>query len=114
MQVGVHGRFMDHSTAVREAAIELVGKFILIRPELTAQYFSMLSERILVSLCFNRLWSWGYVIFLSTEVNQFIFLQYWIAQLTENIMLMMTMMKTKNENCSELKCELEYSYAKKS
>ena len=49
MQVGVHGRFLDHSTAVREAAIELVGKFILIRPELTAQYYSMLSERILVS-----------------------------------------------------------------
>jgi len=49
MQVGVHGRFLDQSTAVREAAIELVGKFILIRPELTAQYYSMLSERILVS-----------------------------------------------------------------
>jgi len=49
MQVGVHGRFLDQSTAVREAAIELVGKFTLIRPELTAQYYSMLSERILVS-----------------------------------------------------------------
>ena len=49
MQVGVHGRFLDQSTAVREAAIELVGKFILIRPELTAQYYGMLSERILVS-----------------------------------------------------------------
>lgn len=48
MQNGVHGRFLDHSTSVREAAIELVGKFILIRPELTAQYYDMLSERILV------------------------------------------------------------------
>jgi len=50
MQVGVHGRFLDQSTAVREAAIELVGKFILIQPELTTQYYNMLSERILVSL----------------------------------------------------------------
>jgi len=49
MQGGVHGRFMDQSTSVREAAIELVGKFILVRPELTAQYYDMLSERILVS-----------------------------------------------------------------
>lgn len=49
MQRGVHGRFLDHSTSVREAAVELVGKFILIRPELTEQYYEMLSERILVS-----------------------------------------------------------------
>ena len=48
MQKGVHGRFMDHSTSVREAAVELVGKFILIRPELTSQYYEMLSARILV------------------------------------------------------------------
>lgn len=50
MQLAVHTRFIDSSTSVREAAIELVGKFILIRPELTAQYYDMLSERILVSL----------------------------------------------------------------
>ena len=49
MQQGVHGRFMDQSTSVREAAVELVGKFILIRPELTTQYYDMLSSRILVS-----------------------------------------------------------------
>lgn len=53
MQNGVHGRFLDHSTSVREAAIELVGKFILIRPELTAQYYDMLSERILVGSCYT-------------------------------------------------------------
>ncbi|ELU12686.1 hypothetical protein CAPTEDRAFT_160616 [Capitella teleta] len=47
MQKGVHGRFMDQSTSVREAAVELVGKFILVRPELTAQYYDMLSDRIL-------------------------------------------------------------------
>ena len=49
MEKGVHGRFLDQSTSVREAAIELVGKFILVRPELTSQYYPMLSERILVS-----------------------------------------------------------------
>ncbi|KAL3869511.1 hypothetical protein ACJMK2_042182, partial [Sinanodonta woodiana] len=47
MEKGVHGRFLDQSTSVREAAIELVGKFILIRPELIPQYYDMLSERIL-------------------------------------------------------------------
>lgn len=63
MERGVHGRFLDASTSVREAAIELVGKFILIRPELIPQYYTMLSERILVTylpflpfiLCFFRL-----------------------------------------------------------
>lgn len=48
MQRGVHGRFLDQSTSVREAAIELVGKFVLIRPELVEQYYDMLMERILV------------------------------------------------------------------
>ena len=49
MQMGVHCRFLDQSTSVREAAIELVGKFLLVCPELTTQYYDMLSERILVS-----------------------------------------------------------------
>uniref|UniRef100_T1JC53 Nipped-B protein n=1 Tax=Strigamia maritima TaxID=126957 RepID=T1JC53_STRMM len=47
MQHGVHGRFLDHSTSVREAAVDLVGKFVLIRPELTNQYYDMLIHRIL-------------------------------------------------------------------
>ena len=47
MQRGVHGRFLDQSTSVREAAVELVGKFILIRPELIPKYYDMLNERIL-------------------------------------------------------------------
>ena len=49
MQRGVHGRLLDHSTSVREAAVELVGKFLLSRPELVNQYYDMLSDRILVS-----------------------------------------------------------------
>ena len=50
MQKGVRGRFLDASTMVREAAVELVGRFILIRPDLIPTYYEMLNERILVSI----------------------------------------------------------------
>ena len=49
MQRAVQCRFMDQSTLVREAAVDLLGRSVLSRPELTAQYYDMLSERILVS-----------------------------------------------------------------
>lgn len=45
---------MDQSTLVREATVDLVGRFILSRPELTLQYYDMLSERMLVS-CATRM-----------------------------------------------------------
>lgn len=52
MQLGVRHSFLDHSTSVREAAVDLVGKFVLSRPELINTYYEMLSARILVSsLC---------------------------------------------------------------
>lgn len=55
MQRGVHGRFLDQSTSVREAAVELVGRFILIRPELIPDYYQMLSDRILVrDVCIEK------------------------------------------------------------
>ncbi|KAL2091754.1 hypothetical protein ACEWY4_011552 [Coilia grayii] len=47
MQNGVHGRLMDTSTSVREAAVELLGRFVLSRPQLTEQYYDMLIRRIL-------------------------------------------------------------------
>ncbi|KAK9497633.1 hypothetical protein O3M35_004324 [Rhynocoris fuscipes] len=47
MQLGVSHSFLDHSTSVREAAVDLVGKFILSRPELISTYYDMLSARIL-------------------------------------------------------------------
>ncbi|KAM9329215.1 nipped-B-like protein [Gastrophryne carolinensis] len=47
MQRGVHGRLMDNSTSVREAAVELLGRFVLCRPQLAEQYYEMLVERIL-------------------------------------------------------------------
>lgn len=52
MQRGVHGRLMDNSTSVREAAVELLGRFVLSRPQLTEQYYDMLIERILVCVFF--------------------------------------------------------------
>ena len=49
LQTAVHARLLDQSTSVREACVELIGKFILSRPELMTQYYNMLSDRILVS-----------------------------------------------------------------
>lgn len=49
MQIGVNKSFLDQSTAVREAAVDLVGKFVLSRPDLIDKYYGMLSTRILVS-----------------------------------------------------------------
>lgn len=42
----VHSRLLDTSTSVREAAVDLLGRFLSCRPELTAQYYPMLAERI--------------------------------------------------------------------
>lgn len=47
MQLGVKHSFLDHSTSVREAAVDLVGKFVLSRPELIDKYYDMLLARIL-------------------------------------------------------------------
>ncbi|KAG7307609.1 hypothetical protein JYU34_007831 [Plutella xylostella] len=47
MKIGVNRSFLDQSTAVREAAVDLVGKFVLSRPELIDKYYEMLSNRIL-------------------------------------------------------------------
>ncbi|XP_032230599.2 nipped-B-like protein B isoform X2 [Nematostella vectensis] len=47
MQNGVHNRLVDMSTSVREAAVELIGRFVLNKPELIHQYYDMIIERIL-------------------------------------------------------------------
>jgi cohesin loading factor subunit SCC2 len=51
MQKGVHTRLVDMSTSVREAAVELIGRFVLNKPELIHQYYDMIVERILVNVC---------------------------------------------------------------
>ncbi|XP_055299107.1 nipped-B protein isoform X6 [Sitodiplosis mosellana] len=47
MQIGVSQKFLDTSISVREAAVDLVGKYVLNSPELIIQYYDMLSKRIL-------------------------------------------------------------------
>ncbi len=55
MQRAVEFRFRDTSTLVREAAVDLVGRFVLSRPELTSQYYDMICERIRVSMFFLKI-----------------------------------------------------------
>ncbi len=50
MQQAVEFRFRDTSTLVREAAVDLIGRFVLSRPELTLKYYDMIAERIRVSV----------------------------------------------------------------
>ena len=40
---------MDSSTNVREAAVDLIGRFIILKPDLVQQYYYMLTARIMVS-----------------------------------------------------------------
>lgn len=47
MKIGVSQKFLDASISVREAAVDLVGKYVLSSPELIDQYYDMLSKRIL-------------------------------------------------------------------
>ena len=49
MQTGVQYSFMDASTMVREAAVDLLGKFILHNQDLITQYYKIITDRILVS-----------------------------------------------------------------
>ena len=48
MQRAVEVRLRDTSTLVREATVDLLGRFVLSRPELTSQYYEMIAERIRV------------------------------------------------------------------
>ena len=43
----------DGSALVREAAVELLGKFVLTKPDLVTQYYDMLIVRMLVSQASN-------------------------------------------------------------
>ena len=50
MQMWVQNSFLDQSTAVREAAVDLVGKYVLSCHDLIDKYYEILSLRILVSV----------------------------------------------------------------
>lgn len=47
-QEGVYSRLTDSSPQVREAALDLIGKYITARPDLIPHYLNMISSRILV------------------------------------------------------------------
>ncbi|XP_065070069.1 nipped-B-like protein A isoform X2 [Rhopilema esculentum] len=47
VQISVHCRFRDQSTLVREAAVDLIGHFVLKCPDITDKYYDMIIERIL-------------------------------------------------------------------
>ena len=51
MKQAVGFRLSDTSTLVREAAVDLIGRFVLSRPDLTDKYYDMIAERIRVSWC---------------------------------------------------------------
>lgn len=52
MQMGVQQKLLDTAISVREAAVDLVGKYILSDVELVDQYYDMIASRILVSFCY--------------------------------------------------------------
>ena len=58
MQVSVRKRLGDQSTLVREATVDLLGRFILTQPEISQQYYDMLSERILVFIFITTIFNY--------------------------------------------------------
>lgn len=46
----VEKRLMDSSPAVRDAALEMLGRYVVYRPELAQEYLSKIEERINVRL----------------------------------------------------------------
>lgn len=67
---------MDNSTSVREAAVELLGRFVLSRPELIEQYYDMLIERILVISCRTFLTLMAFLSYFSATV----FSEFWMVK----------------------------------
>ncbi|CAD5212245.1 unnamed protein product [Bursaphelenchus okinawaensis] len=46
VQAAVHGRLVDPNISVREATAELIGKYIISRPDLLNKYYNMIIQRI--------------------------------------------------------------------
>eukprot|EP00041_Stephanoeca_diplocostata_P021043 m.482398 g.482398 ORF g.482398 m.482398 type:complete len:1676 (+) comp21722_c0_seq2:222-5249(+) len=42
----VEARFLDKQISVREAAVDIVGRFVMLRPDLTEQYYNVFSVRL--------------------------------------------------------------------
>lgn len=46
----IEGRLLDSSPAVRDASVELLGKYVVHKPALALKYLPRISERIAVGL----------------------------------------------------------------
>jgi cohesin loading factor subunit SCC2 len=46
VQASVKSRLYDQAISVREATVDLVGRYILYRPEFASHYFEYLAERL--------------------------------------------------------------------
>lgn len=47
MYNAIYNRFLDQSIQVRESTVDLIGKYIILRPEYISQYYSIIEDRIL-------------------------------------------------------------------
>lgn len=94
MKIGVNRSFLDQSTAVREAAVDLVGKFVLSRPELIDKYYEMLSNRILVSV--------GHFLFIMTQHSRYV---------TNKILFMVSLVITMRPDTGFFKFLPEYFFS---
>lgn len=56
----VHNRFLDSSISVREATIDLVGKYVISKPAFIKQYFGLISDRILVPVYYILIFLLGH------------------------------------------------------
>lgn len=49
MRRGIESHLLDSSPAVRDAAVELIGKYMIESPEVAGDYYRKIAERIAVS-----------------------------------------------------------------
>ena len=49
MRRGIESHLLDSSPAVRDAAVELIGKYMIESPEVAGDYYQRIAERIAVS-----------------------------------------------------------------
>lgn len=49
MRRGIEGHLLDNSPAVRDAAVELIGKYMIDSPEFAGDYYQKIADRMAVS-----------------------------------------------------------------
>lgn len=50
VRISIEGHLLDSSPAVRDAAVELIGKYMIDSPEFAGDYYQKIAERIAVSV----------------------------------------------------------------